>query len=61
MEFLIFDSVFLKPKRKIYILSKNVPLRICRPHLDKQLFISTFYSYVTYFVQIMEFFNYNRI
>ena len=35
MEFLIFNNVFLKPKLKIYILLKNVLLRICRFHLGK--------------------------
>ena len=30
IEFLIFNSVFLKPKHKTYILSKKVLLRICR-------------------------------
>ena len=28
-------SIYLKPKHKIYILSKKVLLRICRPHLGK--------------------------
>ena len=34
MEFLIFNSVFLKPKHKIYILSKNVLMRTERDYGD---------------------------
>ena len=31
----ISDFQYLKSKHKIYILSKNILLRICRPHLGK--------------------------
>ena len=31
----IFDFQYLKSKHKIYILSKNFLLKICRPHLGK--------------------------
>ena len=57
MEFLIFKC-FLKSKHKIYILSKNVLIRICRPHSGKLFPIPTFFSYLVFCSKI-EFLNFD--
>ena len=41
---------YLKSKHKIYILSRNFSIRMCRPHLGKWFFIRTFFMYLIYFV-----------
>ena len=57
----IFDFQNLKSKHKIYIVSTNLLMRICRPHSNKEFSILMFFSYLTYFVYKMEFLNFNRI
>ena len=65
IEFLIFNSVFFKPKHKIFILLKNVLLRIRKTHLGKVIFalkvFFVLFLFVLCFVQIIEFFNFNCI
>ena len=53
----IIDFQYLKSKHKIYILSKNVLMRICKPHSGKQFFISKCFSYLIFCL----FLNFNHI
>ena len=61
MEFFSFENVFFKSKQKIFILSKNVRIRICRIYLKKQFRTVTFFPYLEYFVQEIEFFSFKSV